>query len=226
MIETRAVCLRFRMDCYKCITETLNYLLSTSLSHPQAPSVPKLPGPPQVTDDPNRLACAEAEKHVSTSYLLPLAGSLCSFSSLPSQLPVWLQDTTYAPVVWGSCGGWPVGCIRVIKIPNCIPHLWHKTNVSCTPHCLIKIQWRPFEDQQKLPMASHWDWNKNLRWYPFETQQKLHMALIRDSTKTSNGAHLTHKINQMAPIWGLTKMTLNGTNLRLNKASNGTHFYW
>ena len=68
LTETRAGCLRFRMDCYKCITETLNYLLSTSLSHPQAPSVPKLPGPPQVTDDPNRLACAEAEKHVSTSY--------------------------------------------------------------------------------------------------------------------------------------------------------------
>ncbi|KAK2179646.1 hypothetical protein NP493_478g02009 [Ridgeia piscesae] len=61
-----------RMDCYKCITETLNYLLSTSLSHPQAPSVPKLPGPPQVTDDPNRLACAEAEKHSEEVFRLSL----------------------------------------------------------------------------------------------------------------------------------------------------------
>ncbi|KAI0209905.1 hypothetical protein LSAT2_005340 [Lamellibrachia satsuma] len=60
-----------RMDCYKCITETLNYLLSASQPH-QAPSVPKLPGPPQVTDDPNRLANMEAEKHTEEVFRLSL----------------------------------------------------------------------------------------------------------------------------------------------------------
>ena len=54
----------YRKDCYKCITETLEYLLSTSLSHPQAPSVPKSPGPPP-TPDPNTLSNAEAEQYVS-----------------------------------------------------------------------------------------------------------------------------------------------------------------
>lgn len=65
-----------RMDCYKCITETLNYLLSASQPH-QAPSVPKLPGPPQVTDDPNRLANMEAEKHVGTSTESPTLSKFC-----------------------------------------------------------------------------------------------------------------------------------------------------
>ena len=53
-----------RHDCYRCITETLDYLLSTSMSHPQAPSVPRSPGPPPA-QDPNRLTNAEAEQYVS-----------------------------------------------------------------------------------------------------------------------------------------------------------------
>ncbi len=53
----------FRKDCYKCITEMLEFLLFTSQSHPQAPSVPKSPGPPP-TPDPNMLTNAEAEQYV------------------------------------------------------------------------------------------------------------------------------------------------------------------
>ena len=59
------VCL-CRRDCYRCITETLDYLLSTGQQFPQAPSVPRLPGPPPV-HDPGRLSGAEAEKYVITS---------------------------------------------------------------------------------------------------------------------------------------------------------------
>ena len=51
------------MDCYKCITETLDYLMSTSLTLPQQTSVPSLPGPPPAAD-PNRLTNTEAEKYV------------------------------------------------------------------------------------------------------------------------------------------------------------------
>lgn len=50
-------------DCYRCITETLDYLLSTGQQFPQAPSVPRVPGPPPV-HDPGRLSGAEAEKYV------------------------------------------------------------------------------------------------------------------------------------------------------------------
>lgn len=56
-----AVCVR--RDCYRCITETMDYLLSTGQQFPQAPSVPRVPGPPPV-HDPGRLSGAEAEKYV------------------------------------------------------------------------------------------------------------------------------------------------------------------
>jgi len=56
------------MDCYKCITETLDFLLSTSLSHPQSPSVPSSPGPPPAPD-PNRLTNREAQIYVSVAQL-------------------------------------------------------------------------------------------------------------------------------------------------------------
>ena len=69
----------FRLDCYKCITEILDYLLSTSMSHPQAPSVPKSPGPPPV-QDPNRLTNAEAEQYVRILYSL-MAGEILIISS-------------------------------------------------------------------------------------------------------------------------------------------------
>lgn len=52
------------MECYNCITDTLAYLLSASVSHPHAPSVPKSPGPPP-QPDPNRMTTYDAEKHVS-----------------------------------------------------------------------------------------------------------------------------------------------------------------
>ena len=65
----------FRQDSYKCITEMLEFLLSTSQSHPQAPSVPKSPGPPPAPD-PNMLTNAEAEQYVSTSQLYKLASFL------------------------------------------------------------------------------------------------------------------------------------------------------
>ena len=54
----------FRMDCYKCITESLEYLLSISQAHPQAPSVPRSPGPPP-PQDPNVLSNTDAARYVS-----------------------------------------------------------------------------------------------------------------------------------------------------------------
>ena len=53
-----------RMDCYKCITESLDFLLDASQAHPQAPSVPKAPGPPP-PPDVNRLSSQEADAYVS-----------------------------------------------------------------------------------------------------------------------------------------------------------------
>jgi len=60
-----------RRDCYRSIMETLDYLLSTGQQFPQAPSVPRVPGPLPV-HDPGRLSGAEAEKYVSTLVLTVL----------------------------------------------------------------------------------------------------------------------------------------------------------
>ena len=62
----RASVVCFRMDCYKCITESLDFLLATNASHPQSTSVPKSPGPPPAKDE-SRLTTAEADHYVSIS---------------------------------------------------------------------------------------------------------------------------------------------------------------
>ena len=58
-----------RRDCYKCITESLDYLLSTSQAHPQAPSVPKAPGPPP-PPAADRLTGDDADRYVSLQLLV------------------------------------------------------------------------------------------------------------------------------------------------------------
>ncbi|XP_062607131.1 nuclear pore complex protein Nup155-like [Saccostrea cucullata] len=60
-----------RMECYNCITDTLAYLLSASVSHPHAPSVPKSPGPPP-QPDPNRMTTHDAEKHKEEVFRMSL----------------------------------------------------------------------------------------------------------------------------------------------------------
>lgn len=86
----------FRMECYKCITETLDYLLSTSQAHPQAPSVPRSPGPPPPAD-PNTLSNTDAAKYVSRVviesggiiYIIVLASHL---STCLLRRAVWQND--------------------------------------------------------------------------------------------------------------------------------------
>ncbi|XP_050400754.1 nuclear pore complex protein Nup155 isoform X1 [Patella vulgata] len=60
-----------RMECYKCITDTLGYLWSASTSHPQAPSIPKSPGPPQAPD-PTRISSVQAEQFRNEVFQLSL----------------------------------------------------------------------------------------------------------------------------------------------------------
>lgn len=49
-----------RMKCYKHVIDAINDLMSLSMSHPQSPSIPKVPGPPP-SKDPNLLAPEEAK---------------------------------------------------------------------------------------------------------------------------------------------------------------------
>uniref|UniRef100_A0A8C5EGR8 Nuclear pore complex protein Nup155 n=1 Tax=Gouania willdenowi TaxID=441366 RepID=A0A8C5EGR8_GOUWI len=52
-----------RLLCYKCITDTMQELVNQSKAAPQSPSVPKQPGPPVLTCDPNMLSNEEATAH-------------------------------------------------------------------------------------------------------------------------------------------------------------------
>lgn len=52
-----------RLLCYKCITDTMQELVNQSKAAPQSPSVPKQPGPPVLTLDPNMLSNEEATAH-------------------------------------------------------------------------------------------------------------------------------------------------------------------
>ena len=57
-----------RLLCYKCITDTMQELVTHSKAAPQSPSVPKQPGPPVMTSDPNMLSNEDATAHVSTAW--------------------------------------------------------------------------------------------------------------------------------------------------------------
>ncbi|XP_077354036.1 nuclear pore complex protein Nup155 isoform X2 [Festucalex cinctus] len=52
-----------RLSCYKCITYTMQELVNQSKAAPQSPNVPKQPGPPVFTLDPNMLSNEEAIAH-------------------------------------------------------------------------------------------------------------------------------------------------------------------
>ena len=68
------LCLFFRAECYKCIIDLLDDLMQAAESHPQSPSVPTKPGPPQITPASNgstlsalygALSPEEAQQNVS-----------------------------------------------------------------------------------------------------------------------------------------------------------------
>ncbi|KAK1345362.1 hypothetical protein QTO34_014073 [Cnephaeus nilssonii] len=70
-VDLPNVCAQYRqvrfyegvVELYKCITDTLQELVNQSKAAPQSPSVPKKPGPPVLSSDPNMLSNEEAGHH-------------------------------------------------------------------------------------------------------------------------------------------------------------------
>ncbi|GIY20511.1 nuclear pore complex protein Nup155, partial [Caerostris extrusa] len=60
-----------RMKCYRHIIDAMNDLMSQSVSHPQSPSIPKVPGPPPVKD-PNLLTPEEAKVYFDQIFEMSL----------------------------------------------------------------------------------------------------------------------------------------------------------
>lgn len=67
----------FRLNSYKCITDTLQELVNQSKAAPQSPSVPKKPGPPVLSSDPNMLSNEEAGHHVRDIAYFHSGNTLC-----------------------------------------------------------------------------------------------------------------------------------------------------
>lgn len=67
----------FRLNSYKCITDTLQELVNQSKAAPQSPSVPKKPGPPVLSSDPNMLSNEEAGHHVRDIAYFNSENALC-----------------------------------------------------------------------------------------------------------------------------------------------------
>ncbi|XP_070562899.1 nuclear pore complex protein Nup155-like [Ptychodera flava] len=53
-----------RLDCYKCVHETLAHLVDVSQAYPQSPGVPRRPGPPTISTEASRLSAQEATHHM------------------------------------------------------------------------------------------------------------------------------------------------------------------
>ncbi|KAK7100912.1 nuclear pore complex protein Nup155-like [Littorina saxatilis] len=79
-----------RMECYKCITETLGFLWNAATALPQSPSMPKTPGPPPPTHDPHHMAAEQAEHHREEVLRLALKSTDILFHSA---LYDWLFST-------------------------------------------------------------------------------------------------------------------------------------
>lgn len=55
------------MNCYKHVIDAIHDLMSKSMSHPQSPSIPKVPGPPP-SKDPNLISPEEAKVYVRRNF--------------------------------------------------------------------------------------------------------------------------------------------------------------
>ncbi|XP_076462327.1 nuclear pore complex protein Nup155-like isoform X2 [Babylonia areolata] len=85
-----------RMECYKCVTEILAYLWNAATAQPQSPSMPKSPGPPPPTHDPNRMAAEQAEQQREEVLQMAFKSNDVLFHSA---LYDWLFSTNRADIL-------------------------------------------------------------------------------------------------------------------------------
>lgn len=90
----------FRLNSYKCITDTLQELVNQSKAAPQSPSVPKKPGPPVLSSDPNMLSNEEAGHHVRDRMECMHSESGVCWKGRSAD--TYLRPV-FSPEVWGRC---------------------------------------------------------------------------------------------------------------------------
>uniref|UniRef100_A0A7M4FDX0 Nucleoporin 155 n=1 Tax=Crocodylus porosus TaxID=8502 RepID=A0A7M4FDX0_CROPO len=128
-----------RLNSYKCITDTLQELVNQSKAAPQSPSVPKKPGPPVLSSDPNMLSNEEAGHHFEQMLRLAQRSADELFSIA---LYNWLIQADLADK------------LLQVSSPFLEPHLVHMAKIDQNKVRYMDLLWRYFEKNRNFSNAA------------------------------------------------------------------------
>ncbi|XP_006889597.1 PREDICTED: nuclear pore complex protein Nup155-like isoform X2 [Elephantulus edwardii] len=128
-----------RLNSYKCITDTLQELVNQSKAAPQSPSVPKKPGPPVLSSDPNMLSNEEAGHHFEQMLKLAQRSKDELFSVA---LYNWLIQADLADK------------LLQIASPFLEPHLVRMTKIDQNKVRYMDLLWRYYEKNRSFSNAA------------------------------------------------------------------------
>ncbi|XP_044520250.1 nuclear pore complex protein Nup155 isoform X2 [Gracilinanus agilis] len=128
-----------RLTSYKCITDTLQELVNQSKAAPQSPSVPKKPGPPVLSSDPNMLSNEEAGHHFEQMLKLAQRSKDELFSIA---LYNWLIQADLADK------------LLQIASPFLEPHLVRMAKIDQNKVRYMDLLWRYFEKNRSFSNAA------------------------------------------------------------------------
>uniref|UniRef100_A0A667H0E7 Nuclear pore complex protein Nup155 n=1 Tax=Lynx canadensis TaxID=61383 RepID=A0A667H0E7_LYNCA len=132
-----------RLNSYKCITDTLQELVNQSKAAPQSPSVPKKPGPPVLSSDPNMLSNEEAGHHVrNIAYFYSEITLFSSGDTLSIALYNWLIQADLADK------------LLQIASPFLEPHLVRMAKVDQNKVRYMDLLWRYYEKNRSFSNAA------------------------------------------------------------------------
>ncbi|NXC89374.1 NU155 protein, partial [Cercotrichas coryphoeus] len=132
----RSLC---RLNSYKCITDTLQELVNQSKAAPQSPSVPKKPGPPMLSSDPNMLSNEEAGHHFEQMLKLAQRSTDELFSIA---LYNWLIQADLADK------------LLQVTAPFLEPYLVRMTKIDQNKVRYMDLLWRYFEKNRNFSNAA------------------------------------------------------------------------
>ncbi|XP_063996077.1 nuclear pore complex protein Nup155 [Pogoniulus pusillus] len=128
-----------RLNSYKCITDTLQELVNQSKAAPQSPSVPKKPGPPVLSSDPNMLSNEEAGHHFEQMLKLAQRSTDELFSIA---LYNWLIQADLADK------------LLQVTSPFLEPYLVRMTKIDQNKVRYMDLLWRYFEKNRNFSNAA------------------------------------------------------------------------
>ncbi|ELW53479.1 Nuclear pore complex protein Nup155 [Tupaia chinensis] len=140
-----------RLNSYKCITDTLQELVNQSKAAPQSPSVPKKPGPPVLSSDPNMLSNEEAGHHFEQMLKLAQRSKDELFSIA---LYNWLIQADLADKLLQVKTNFLFQYQYLIASPFLEPHLVRMAKVDQNKVRYMDLLWRYYEKSRSFSNAA------------------------------------------------------------------------